>query len=180
MRAEVAIERPFEELLRQVDRLLSGSPAREDSGPAYTDVVSDLLAFLAERMTTLHEERQVEMASFSEWLEDQIGCPIDDLSGKTYVRAYDEQPEGVDRLLEVLEKNHPSPSSLDVSAPEEYGDTNPGRQRIVRGYERSMDRLRPIRRQIELTDGLIDRIVYRLYGLTDEEIDLVESTGTGE
>ena len=31
-------------------------------------------------------------------------------------------------------------------------------------------------RQIEFTDGLIDRIVYRLYGLTDEEVAVVEGT----
>lgn len=167
---------PFGDLLRQVDLLLSESPAGPGSDGTYADVISDLLAFLAERMTALHEERQQEMETFSTWLEERIGCSIDELSGKTFVRAYDEQTEGVDRLLEVLEKNHPKPSALDVSAPKEYGETNPVRDRIVRGYERSMDRLRPIRRQIELTDGLIDRIVYRLYGLNDEEIELVEST----
>lgn len=176
MGPETRVHDPFRDLLRQVDLLLSESPAGPESDGTYADVVSDLLAFLAERMTSLHQERQKEMATFSEWLEDRIGCSIEDLSGKTFVRAYDEQPEGVDRLLEVLEKNHPNPSALDVSAPKEYGDTNPARDRIVRGYERSMARLRPIHQQIELTDGLIDRIVYRLYGLNDEEIELVEST----
>ena len=31
-----------------------------------------------------------------------------------------------------------------------------------------------IERQIEATDGEIDRLVYELYGLTEEEIALVE------
>lgn len=30
-------------------------------------------------------------------------------------------------------------------------------------------------RQIAFTDGLIDRVVYRLYGLTDEEVRVVEA-----
>jgi hypothetical protein len=32
-------------------------------------------------------------------------------------------------------------------------------------------------RQIEATDGAIDKLVYELYGLTDEEILVVEGTG---
>lgn len=31
-----------------------------------------------------------------------------------------------------------------------------------------------VRRVIQLTDELIDQIVYRLYGLTEEEITIVE------
>jgi mannitol-1-phosphate/altronate dehydrogenase len=31
-------------------------------------------------------------------------------------------------------------------------------------------------RQIEFTDGLIDRIVYRLYGLSEDEVAVVEGT----
>jgi hypothetical protein len=33
----------------------------------------------------------------------------------------------------------------------------------------------PIRRQIDATDRRIDRLVYALYGLTDEEIAVVEA-----
>jgi len=32
-----------------------------------------------------------------------------------------------------------------------------------------------VKREIESTDGRIDRLVYELYGLTDEEIKIVES-----
>lgn len=32
-------------------------------------------------------------------------------------------------------------------------------------------------RQITATDAQIDRLVYELYGLTEEEIEIVESTG---
>ena len=56
---------------------------------------------------------------------------------------------------------------------------NAVRQRFVEGYERSMATLAPILRQLELTDALIDRIVYRLYGLSKAEIELVEQTVHG-
>ena len=32
-----------------------------------------------------------------------------------------------------------------------------------------------VKREIESTDGRIDRLVYELYGLTEEEIGIVES-----
>ena len=34
--------------------------------------------------------------------------------------------------------------------------------------------LAEVRRKIQLTDDLIDQIVYRLYGLTEDEIAIVE------
>ena len=43
-------------------------------------------------------------------------------------------------------------------------------------YEKSLAVLLPIKRQLAFTDDLIDKIVYKLYGLTDEEIEIVETT----
>jgi hypothetical protein len=34
-----------------------------------------------------------------------------------------------------------------------------------------------LQRQIEATDASIDKLVYELYGLTDEEIGIVEGSG---
>jgi len=39
-----------------------------------------------------------------------------------------------------------------------------------------MGKLGPLRERIERTDRLIDATVYRLYGLTDEEIGIVEGS----
>jgi len=41
-------------------------------------------------------------------------------------------------------------------------------------FSASMAKLTPLKARIAATDRLIDRIVYRLYGLTEEEIALVE------
>jgi len=37
-----------------------------------------------------------------------------------------------------------------------------------------MSVLEPLKEKIKTTDNLIDQIVYRLYGLTDKEIEIVE------
>ncbi|HEX7051990.1 MAG TPA: hypothetical protein VF188_17410 [Longimicrobiales bacterium] len=180
-RAEV--ERVFTAVLAEIDGLLA--PAAPDApaaggtagGTERADVVADFLTFLAGRMTELHERRRTEMHSFLAWLEERIGCPLEDLAGKTAVLHYDEQPGGADSLLDVLVKNHPARVKPDLAAPAEYGAKNAERELIRRGCERSLERLRPIRREIELTDRLIDRIVYRLYGLTEKEVALVERGG---
>ena len=45
---------------------------------------------------------------------------------------------------------------------------------LRREYEDSTATLRLLLARIEETDRLIDEIVYRLYGLTDAEIDMVD------
>jgi type II restriction/modification system DNA methylase subunit YeeA len=41
-------------------------------------------------------------------------------------------------------------------------------------FDESMNKLGPLREKIKRTDELIDAVVYRLYGLTDEEIGIVK------
>lgn len=48
-------------------------------------------------------------------------------------------------------------------------------EKIKRGFEASMAKLKSLLARIEATDWLIDRIVYRLYGLMEEEIAVVEN-----
>lgn len=178
MRSPLRAREAFDDLLRQLEWLLPESDTGERIVEReYADVVADLLAFLAERMTELHRERQAERASFLAWLEELLGCTIDQFAGKTAVHAYDEEPGGVERLLGVIQRNHPAKTGLDVSARKEYRAVNPARDRIVRGYEKSMEQLRPIQRQIALTDRLIDLIVYRFYGLLPQEIAMVDGDG---
>jgi hypothetical protein len=159
---------PIAPIIAQIDDWLADGPV------AVEGAVEGFLAHLARTMRDLHERRLTEVHSFLSWLEEQLGCPVDDLSGKTYVRAYYKQVEGMDKLLETIEKNRPSTTNLDVRKPEEYGEENPTRDRIVAGYRRSMETLQPILDKLQFTDALIDQIVYRLYGLTDDEIAVVE------
>lgn len=43
-------------------------------------------------------------------------------------------------------------------------------------FEGSLGKLGPLRERIRLTDELIDATVYKLYGLTEEEIGIVEGS----
>jgi len=45
-------------------------------------------------------------------------------------------------------------------------------------FEGSLGKLLPLRERIRKTDELIDAMVYRLYGLTEEEIKIVEKGTT--
>ena len=44
----------------------------------------------------------------------------------------------------------------------------------LESYVRTKERAEELEAKIEETDALIDEIVYELYGLTDEEIEIVE------
>jgi len=48
-----------------------------------SDVVHDLLAFLAERMLEMNREKQQEIKGFLSWLEGEVGAKVEDLSLKT-------------------------------------------------------------------------------------------------
>jgi hypothetical protein len=46
--------------------------------------------------------------------------------------------------------------------------------RLAEEYAASLERLLPLKARLAAADHLIDRVVYRLYGLTEEEVALVE------
>jgi hypothetical protein len=136
----------------------------EDGPVEQSDVVHDLLAHLAEQMMALNKEKQAEIKGFLSWLETSLGCPVDDLSGKTYVRAYHER--NFDELLSTLKKNRRRiQPDLDRRGPLEA---------LRAEWGASMGKLRPLLARLAATDRLIDLIVYRLYGLTGEEVAVVE------
>ena len=45
---------------------------------------------------------------------------------------------------------------------------------LEREYSKSIEKLKAVKARIAATDRLIDLIVYRLYGLTEKEIGIVE------
>ncbi len=48
-----------------------------------SDVVHDLLAFLAERMLEMNKAKQQEIRGFLGWLEGFVGAKVEDLTPKT-------------------------------------------------------------------------------------------------
>ena len=51
-----------------------------------SDVVHDLLAFLAERMLEMNKQKQTEIKGFLGWLESYLGAKVEDLTPKTKAR----------------------------------------------------------------------------------------------
>jgi hypothetical protein len=144
--------------------ILAFVAARLEAEPEQADVIHDFLAYLAEHMIEMHKAKQAEAKGFLDWLADYTGLPIDDWKLKTYVRAYWEYPWS--ELQRALHQNRKK-MKRDVEGRE-------AQEKIKREFEGSMAKLKPLLARIEATDRLIDQIVYRLYGLTEEEIAVVE------
>ncbi len=151
--------------------------------PEESDVVHDLLAMLAEEMIRLNKEKRGAQREFLDWLvitlkilPDKEGRKgIDVLTGKARLADYpgdyqkSELPLPAAELLEILSKNK---SHLGVS----LSDTTLV-DKIQKMYEESLQRVLPIKQSLQQTDALIDTVVYRLYGLTEAEIKIVEGRG---
>jgi len=159
-------------LLAFVDHHLSQEP--EES-----DVVHDLLAFLAEEMIRLNKEKRTLQGEFLDWLVTFLNIlpakkghtGIDALTGKAKLADYPgdyqkaEPPLATGELLEILRKNK---TRLGIS----ISDTALV-DRIRKEYEESLQRVLPMKERLQKTDALVDAVVYRLYGLTEEEIRVV-------
>jgi hypothetical protein len=142
------------------------------------DVIHDLLAFLAQQMIDLNKQKQAEVKRFLGWLEKTLhiapksdgSTGLDSLTGKTIIQGY----------LGDYQKGEPETTFEDFyyrlhQNRGRFGVTLSAiKNQIEAEYEKSLAVLLPIKRQLETTDALIDRVVYQLYGLTDEEIKLIE------
>jgi len=156
--------RDWTRVLLFVDDLLprksDGSP---DTDSEQSDVIHDFLAFLAERMTELHREKQSKIGGFLVWLEKEIlKGSVEEQKNKTRIRDFHNST--FEDLLDVLKKNKvvrdPCPSDV--------------RDTIAGEFSSAAGALTRLKARIEATDELIDQIVYRLYGLSHAEIAIVE------
>ena len=148
-----------------------------------TDALHDFLAYLAEEMIKLNKSGQAEVKRFLGWLEEALQLrsdkdgdeTLEGLTGKTVLKEYlgdyqkEEREQPFEVVLEVLRKNS-GRVGLSLNDSRQAG-------RIRQEYEKSLAILLPIKRRLAATDWLIDQLVYRLYGLTEEEIRIVEGTG---
>jgi len=129
--------------------------------PERADVVHDLLAFLAEQMTALTQQKCAIAKQFATDLKDCQGIDFHSLKPKTKLDEF--------WKLEMSEVfAHLRANNVRFKFPDE--DAIRARFQHVKGQLVSLET------QIAFTDELIDQIVYRLYGLTAEEIQLVEDS----
>lgn len=145
-----------------------------------SDVLHDILAYLAEQMIEMNKEKQKEIKGLLGWLESQLNIQPDNkgnkgieaLTGKSQIKNYlgdyqkGEEHLSFEDFWKVLEKNK-NKIHTNLKARELY-------ENIKSEYEKSLSKLLPLKEKLRKTDWLIDQIVYKLYGLTEEEIKIVE------
>ncbi len=146
-----------------------------------SDVVHDILGFLAQKMIQYNKEIQKEVKSFLEWVEVQLKVKRDEdgnkgveaLTGKSVLKNFigdyqkGEEHLSFEEFWEILERNKRKVEA-NLKSKEVYGT-------LKQEYERSLSRLLPLKEKLKKTDHIIDQVVYKLYGLTEREIKVVES-----
>lgn len=156
-----------------------------------SDVVHDFLAYLAEHMIEMNKERHVEEKRLLTWLIGKLNIQpdnngntgIDALTGKSKLKNYlgdyqkGEAPLPFDDLMEILHKNQ---ARLGVRLTSDLLSSGGIAGKIRDEYEKSLAKLLPIKERLAYTDKLIDQVVYKLYGLTEEEIAIVEGNAKGK
>ena len=150
------------------------------------DTIHDLLAFLAEQMIATNKEKQAALEAF--WL---------DLEGVTDNKTFDtlrnkakwEQSlyKNVPASRPYVDENSRSSVGLDASLSwneeaykgfiKELVGSVSGLSKLVQVYREHAPLVANLDERLRVTDHLIDQIVYKLYGLTDEEIAIVEGEG---
>jgi len=129
------------------------------------DVVHDLLAFLAGRMMAMNAEMRTSAKQFLTDLKDFHGIEAHALNPKTKLDEF-WKLEAAD-MFAHLRKNTKLLAGKNVRLTED------AEEKIRARFMKSKSALLPIEAQIAFTDTLIDEIVYRLYALTPEEIQIV-------
>jgi len=152
-------------------KILEFINARLSSAPEEGDVVHDLLAYLAERMIEMNKEKNEEIKGFLRWLEGEIGAPVEELTNKTAIKEYYEA--GFDALAGALAKNK-------KKLKEGYDPTRrEPKEKLQAEFNASVGKLAPLLKRIDMTDKIIDQIVYKLYGLTSEKIKILDESISG-
>ncbi|MCZ7401341.1 MAG: hypothetical protein O8C61_03885 [Candidatus Methanoperedens sp.] len=107
-----------------------------------------------------------------EWKKEEHKAVFEDLTNKTAIKEYYEA--GFDALAGALAKNK-------KKLKDGYDPTRrEPKEKLQAEFNASVGKLAPLLKKIDSTDRLIDQIVYKLYGLTEEEIKIVEGSISGE
>jgi hypothetical protein len=129
-----------------------------------SDVVHDLLSYLAEQMIDMSKKKNEEIKGFFKWLEREIEANIENFKNKTTLKEFHNYD--FDKFLDVLKENQ---KNITINLLERKTQ-----ERLEKHFNDSISILEPLKARIKATDALIDEIVYRLYGLTEEEIKIIE------
>jgi hypothetical protein len=129
----------------------------------------------------MNKEKQSEIKGFIGWLESQLKIQpdkedkgIDTLTGKKQIKNYlgDYQKEKeylpFEEFWKILEKNK-NRIQASLKSRDLY-------ENVRLEYDKSLSKLLLLKEKLRITDWLIDQIVYKLYGLTEEEIKIIDKS----
>ena len=125
------------------------------------DVVHDFLSHLAEQMIAMNKEKQKLAEDFFTWMGHYGIPPREEMKPKMFLDEFWEKEFKI--VLTHLKRNKVKLTTQDED-------------RLLDRFNTSSNTLLLFDRKIELTDWLIDQVVYALYGLTEEEIAIVEGS----
>ena len=133
-----------------------------------SDVAHDFLAFLANEMIRLSESKHAEMRHLGDWIGKELRVKGRSVNGYLdgVLKCHDMSGPSFDIVMEALGKNT---AKLGVSL-----NSASLVSKIRMEFERVVEFLRPVKQRLLLTDRLIDRIVFLLYGLSSDEITIIE------
>lgn len=120
---------------------------------------------LVQTMLEAHKRKQKIIKEYSGWLEHLVGAEIEALQNKTNIRDLKKLAD-VNQLADLLKKNRKR-INFNTADPDNYHN-------LSKGFEKFKGELDPLVKEINQTDRDIDRLVYKLYALTPEEIEIVE------
>ncbi len=126
----------------------------------------DHVVSLVEQILDLNKQRGSEIQSFLRWLEGEIGVKVQYFSGASKLLEY----YGMDfsGFHDLLIKNK---KKLKAG----YNPKVRGNKELLEDeFNRSAAKIKQFDTRIKETDSQIDSVVYELYGLTEEEIKIVE------
>jgi len=166
---EYSLPEPREAAVDRLFAMLDNAPgllAALDEFPneSRNTILHDLLAKLVDHMIALNRTLQTERHGYLEWLRSELGCDLETLAGKSHIKSYDQHAFSL--VLDLLSKNRRK-----IRADPRRRDFQ---ERLRAEHERSLAQLQPIKEKLGALDGLIDALVYRLYGLGPEDVSVVE------
>ena len=158
--ASAVVAKDVSQVLAFVDDQLLSKPDR-------SDVVHDLLAFLSGRMMELNKSQRAAGRQFLTDLKDFHRIDARALNPKTKLDEFWKLDTA--ELFAHLNKNNKTLAAVQM-------DLNQDAENKIRSrFERSKGAILPIEAQIVFTDKLIDHIVYRLYELTPQDVEIVQA-----
>ena len=131
-----------------------------------SDIIYDILIYLAEQIIELNKQKNEVITEFIEWFEKELDTKIENMIHKKKLIFYYDLD--CNEFLDVLGKNQAQiPIILSDRAVQDS---------LRKMFEKNLAILSPLINKLKLIDELIDQVVYKLYGLTDEEIETVDTT----